>query len=259
MTRISRLLRKGTEHTSEAAQNIVYVSIEEARRLGDFAKQERTQLLTLVSIYVISWFFLFALHASPLDAPTLVVQEYNESFLTKPKFAKGPAAMERGVHAYLTRYMKGTSASRVNKLTKLIMRLSRQHQFNPGLIVSIMRVESGFRAWAVSPRGALGLMQIMPETGIWIAQRYGMKWEGPVILLDEEVNTTMGVRYLAFLRDKYDGDLRKMLSAYNRGPARVDEEVAEGRDGALEYYYKVKECLPKLALVPKRAQELHVD
>lgn len=258
---IGRLFCRGRLETSEAANQICQFSIEEARRLGawalPYAKKEKG-LLTLVAMYLVSAFLVFTLHASPLDAPTLVVQEYNESFLTKARFSKGPAAVEHGIEAYLTRNMKGASKLRVMKLTKLVMKLARQHNFHPGLIVSVMRVESGFRSWAVSPRGALGLMQIMPETGQWIAERYGMNWEGPVMLLDEEVNTTMGVRYLAYLRDKYDGDLRKMLSAYNRGPAKVDEEVAEGRDGQLEYYYKVKEYLPKLASVPRK-QDVHVD
>jgi soluble lytic murein transglycosylase-like protein len=80
-----------------------------------------------------------------------------------------------------------------------------------------------------------------------------MKWDGPVTLLDEESNVTMGVRYLAFLRDKYNGDLQKMLAAYNCGPAKVDENMAVGRNVAMDYYNKVKQYFPRLALAgPKQ-------
>lgn len=220
---------------------------------------------------------MFALHADTLDAPTLVFQEYNENFLSEAKLdetkvnrsdkskrdnkmsKKRFIAAERGIRAYLEKNIKGVSPTRAAKLSKIVLNLSRKHDFQPGLILSIIKVESNFQPWAVSPMGALGLMQIMPETGAWLAGRCGMKWDGPAMLLDEEINATMGVWYLAYLRDKYSGDLKKMLSAYNRGPAKVDLEVAAGRSMTLEYYEKVRQYLPRLALGVKQGQYTHVD
>lgn len=203
---------------------------------------------------------MFALHARPLDAPTLVVQEYNENFLKVSAQKGNLLPTERVVHEYLSRHMKNVPAPKAARLSRHILKLSRQYKFPPGLILSVIRVESGFQPWAVSSQGALGLMQIMPDTGAWLAQRYGMKWDGPVTLLDEEVNVTMGVRYLAYLRDKYGGDLQKILAAYNCGPGRVDENMAVGRNVAMGYYNKVKEYFPRLALVgPKQDLTAHVD
>lgn len=207
--------------------------------------------VTTLLVYLVSGFSMFALQAHTLDAPTLVVQEYNENFL---KTEAKSLPTEKAIHGYLVKHMRDVPSYKAARLSKLILKLSRQYKFPPGLILSVIRVESNFQPWAVSSQGALGLMQIMPDTGAWLAQRYGMKWEGPVTLLDEETNITMGVRYLAYLRDKYGGDLKKILVAYNRGPAKVDLDVAGGRTLAMGYYLKVKEYFPRFALAGSTTQ-----
>ncbi|MBI3555101.1 MAG: lytic transglycosylase domain-containing protein [Deltaproteobacteria bacterium] len=154
--------------------------------------------------------------------------------------------------------MKDAGALKIDRLSRLIVRMARENNLSSGLILSVMKVESGFRGWATSPRGALGLMQLMPETGAWMAQRYGIGWDGPATLLDEEKNTTLGIRYLAYLRDKYSGDLEKALSAYNRGPAKVDGEVSGGKNGTLKYFRKVRYSLPRFALGDIRGRRSNV-
>lgn len=199
--------------------------------------------------YLVTGFFMFALHASSLDAPTLVFHEYSENFILR-KGSKASAQQMLGVASvktYLLDHMKDLPEFKAERLSRLIVRLSREHNIPARLILSVMKVESNFQPWAVSPKGALGLMQLMPETGAWVAARYGMRWDGPATLLDEEMNTIMGVRYLSYLKDKYSGDLRKMLSAYNRGPAAVDLDVSNGRNFTTDYYKKIKEYLPKFA------------
>jgi soluble lytic murein transglycosylase-like protein len=215
----------------------------------------------LGAVYLTSSFFMFALHAETLDAPTLVYQDYKENFIVRQgaqasKHIKTDVAR---VRTYLVDHMKETPVSKIEKISRLIVSLGRQHGIPPGLILTIVKVESNFNSWAVSPRGALGLMQLMPETGAWQAGRCGMTWSGPAMLLDEEQNLSLGIKYLAWLKGKYNGDLRKMLSAYNRGPARVDEDENEGRNPTLEYYHKIKQYLPKFAMSEKQDQKTHVD
>ncbi|MEW6055713.1 MAG: lytic transglycosylase domain-containing protein [Bdellovibrionota bacterium] len=216
------------------------------------------RLVITTVLYVVSGFFVFALHAHTLDAPTLVLKEQErfsaETVIKSNTKSKITAAqnMELAIKTHLLKNMKGFEPTKAARLSKLIYKLSKKHGFSPGLILSVIKIESNYLPWAVSPRGALGLMQIMPETGEWLVAKYGMKWQGPAMLFDEEVNVTLGIRYMAYLRDKYRGDLKKMLSAYNRGPARVDEEVAEGRFFTLGYYNKITEYLPRVALVEKR-------
>ena len=81
------------------------------------------------------------------------------------------------------------------------------------LVRSVMAAESGFQPLAVSPKGAIGLMQLMPGTAADLgADPY-----------DPEQNVDAGTRYLRDLLTKYDGGLRHALAAYNAGPAAVDK------------------------------------
>ena len=85
------------------------------------------------------------------------------------------------------------------------------------LLASIVEAESGFRPDAVSNKGALGLMQLMPlhfvATGPSI---------DPIDPLDPTVNLNLGARYLRDLRKRYDGDLELALAAYHAGPGTID-------------------------------------
>ena len=84
------------------------------------------------------------------------------------------------------------------------------------MVKSIMAAESAFNPDAVSPKGALGLMQVMPAT----AQQFGLDASVP------EQNVDAGTRYLRFLIDKYQryrNWLRRVIAAYNAGPAAVDK------------------------------------
>src|SRR5205823_6668849 len=77
---------------------------------------------------------------------------------------------------------------------------------------SVVAAESGYKADAVSPKGAIGLMQLMPAT----AQTYGADPRDPA------QNVEAGTAYLRELLIKYDGDARRALAAYNAGPGAVD-------------------------------------
>lgn len=83
----------------------------------------------------------------------------------------------------------------------------------PELVRSVMKAESGFAPRAVSPKGAIGLMQLMPAT----AQSLGADPYDPA------ANVDAGARYLRELLEKYDGGLRHALAAYNAGPAAVEK------------------------------------
>jgi soluble lytic murein transglycosylase len=95
---------------------------------------------------------------------------------------------------------------------------------DPALVCAVVRAESRFRADAVSPRGAVGLMQIMPDTAVWIAGRLGVS---EFDIDDPETNLRFGTWYLRYLIDRF-GSLDLALAAYNAGPTRVAGWVAEG-------------------------------
>jgi hypothetical protein len=84
----------------------------------------------------------------------------------------------------------------------------------PDLVNSVIHAESGFNARAVSPKGARGLMQLMPAT----ANQLGVN-----DAFDPQANVTGGSRYLRELLERYNFDLVKALAAYNAGPERVEQ------------------------------------
>lgn len=93
-----------------------------------------------------------------------------------------------------------------------IWRAARKHQVDGLLVAAVIEAESGFTPDAVSPKGAVGLMQLLPSTG-------GLY--GSPDLLDTSTNLDLGTRYLARLLRDFDGDLERALAAYNAGPAAV--------------------------------------
>jgi soluble lytic murein transglycosylase-like protein len=96
----------------------------------------------------------------------------------------------------------------------LASKAAAANQISPELVFSVMRQESAFVPCAVSDKGALGLMQLMPETATQL---------GVFDPLDAEQNVLGGAKYLKQLFTRYSGDLNKTLGAYNAGPGRVDD------------------------------------
>ena len=99
-------------------------------------------------------------------------------------------------------------------MNEAINAVSSRHHLDPDLINSVIHAESGFNPRAVSPKGAQGLMQLMPQT----ASRLGV-----VNSFDPGDNLEGGTRYLRELLERYNFDLIKALAAYNAGPQRVEQ------------------------------------
>lgn len=93
----------------------------------------------------------------------------------------------------------------------------------PELVLAMISVESNGRKGAVSPKGAVGLMQILPSTAREIALKNGMVPPSHSDLVDPDTNIRLGVFYLDKLLGRYDNDLTLALAAYNAGPRRVSE------------------------------------
>lgn len=107
-----------------------------------------------------------------------------------------------------------TGAHDTTNLEAAISAAGRKHGVDTDLIRSIVTAESGDDAFAVSSKGALGLMQLMPAT----ASSLGIK-----NVFDPEENIDGGTQYIRELLEQYDGDVAKALAAYNAGPGRVAE------------------------------------
>ena len=99
-------------------------------------------------------------------------------------------------------------------MNDLINSISARQHLDPDLINSVIHAESGFNPQAVSPKGAQGLMQLMPKTSTKL---------GVANAFDPQANVEGGTRYLRELLERYDFDLIKALAAYNAGPERVEQ------------------------------------
>jgi soluble lytic murein transglycosylase-like protein len=103
-------------------------------------------------------------------------------------------------------------AAATGDLHALASEAARRHGLDPDLVLAVVAVESGFRPEAVSPKGARGLMQLMPAT----AQALGVE-----DAFDPSANLDGGARHLQELIALYDGDVTKALAAYNAGAGAV--------------------------------------
>lgn len=95
----------------------------------------------------------------------------------------------------------------------IIDREAGKQKIDPKLVQAVVEVESAYSPCAVSPVGALGLMQLMPSTAesLQVADPF-----------DPSQNITAGTQFLKQMLDRYGGDLAKALAAYNAGPTKVD-------------------------------------
>lgn len=103
---------------------------------------------------------------------------------------------------------------------------ARRAGVDPSLVAAVVRAESRFRPDARSRAGAVGLMQVLPETARLVARRHGLDRFRPKMLREPEWNLLIGSLYLSELMDRYHGDVVAALAAYNAGPGVVDTWVA---------------------------------
>ncbi|HTT21168.1 MAG TPA: lytic transglycosylase domain-containing protein [Candidatus Sulfotelmatobacter sp.] len=119
----------------------------------------------------------------------------------------------------------------VTDLSQVVNDASGRYRLDPDLVNSVIKAESGFNAHAVSPKGAQGLMQLMPGTAAQL---------GVPNAFDPQANVDGGTRYLRELLERYNFDLVKALAAYNAGPQRVEQF------GGVPPYYETRAYVAKI-------------
>jgi soluble lytic murein transglycosylase-like protein len=134
----------------------------------------------------------------------------------------------RGVERFAERYRIGED------LADQIHRAAVGAAIEPGLAFGLISVESSFRRTAVSHAGAVGYTQLLPSTARWLVPGTTRSQ-----LINPDTNLEIGFRYLRYLLDYYDGDVRLALTAYNRGPGTVDRLVRQGRNPENGYAERV--------------------
>ena len=116
---------------------------------------------------------------------------------------------------------------------RAVIRAAQQHHVQPALLLAVMKAESSFNPTVVSKAGAVGLMQLIPETAI----RHGVR-----NLYDTNENVIGGAKHLRYLLDRFHGNIRLALAAYNAGERKVD------RYGQIPPYKETQDYVKKVLL-----------
>lgn len=122
-------------------------------------------------------------------------------------------------------------------IAQSIAETSDRHRLDPALVRAVIQAESAFDPRAESPKGAMGLMQLMPETAV------SLNVTNPY---DPDQNISGGVRHLRYLLDRFSGDVRLALAAYNAGESRVM------RDKRVPAITETREYVKKVMLLYKQ-------
>ncbi len=126
----------------------------------------------------------------------------------------------KAVAAIIERNSKRLDDGQVRALAQLIVDECDRQGLDPMLVLAVIKAESGFSTRAVSVRGAVGLMQVMPSTASFISQQMGMEYKGRASLHDPITNVKLGIYYLGMLRERYSS-IERALVAYNFGPNKA--------------------------------------
>ncbi|MBP2663259.1 MAG: mltC 1 [Firmicutes bacterium] len=138
-----------------------------------------------------------------------------------------------------------------------------ERDIDPFLIAGVIRTESKFSSQARSPKGALGLMQIMPETGRWIAEQLGEQEYRTADLTDPDINIRFGSWYLSSLKKEFGGNEVLVLAAYNGGRGNVKQWIVrygwnEDFDDVQQIPFKeTREYVEKVLYSKKKYIELY--
>jgi soluble lytic murein transglycosylase len=143
------------------------------------------------------------------------------------------------------------------ELQRAVTRAAQQHHLHPALLLAVMKAESSFNPLVVSKAGAVGLMQLVPET----AMRHGVQ-----NLYDTNENVAGGARHLRYLLDRFHGNTRLALAAYNAGERKVDrykqippyKETRHYVQKVLSYYRDYRKETSLLPLGERQREEYKI-
>lgn len=201
-------------------------------RNGFSIRHERRQVIgTITRLY------LDGDNSSFVDIPTAEIDHFEalpaETAPVEPApVGSAPAASAKDASASQSKLQAPTEhVQHPVDLNEVVNTASGTYNLDPDLVNSVIRAESGFNVRAVSPKGARGLMQLMPQT----ASQLGVQ-----NVFDPRANVEGGTRYLRELLERYNFDLIKALAAYNAGPQRVEQY------GGVPPYYETKAYVARI-------------
>jgi len=148
--------------------------------------------------------------------------------------------------------------------SQIVYRYALEKDLDPFLVAGVIRTESKFNAQARSPKGALGLMQMMPETAKWVAEQMDIPNDFNISQLENpEVNIRMGTWYMSSLKKEFRGNEVLLLAAYNGGRGNVKQWMGRYNwtmsfdDVEKIPFLETREYVNRVLYSKKRYQELY--
>jgi len=132
----------------------------------------------------------------------------------------------------------------VEEMATRVDQVSRRYGVSPDMIFAVIQTESAFDPMAVSDRGAVGLMQLLPSTAREVAQELNIQWTDGRILWGPLTNIEMGTFYLRSLISRFN-NVEVALAAYNQGPNRIAALQATNAALPMAYSGRVFSALPE--------------
>ncbi|MCK4460703.1 MAG: transglycosylase SLT domain-containing protein [candidate division Zixibacteria bacterium] len=177
-----------------------------------------------VGIYLSKWISFLAVFIYLIQSGLLI-------FLIKDKFdlerqivfqQKRITELEERLQIFkaIEDFQIGFSDEEVGQLSDVVFTESRRYHYDPMFVLAIIITESSFRKGQVSPKGARGLMQMIPYVGEDVAMRAGVDWEGLQTLFEPQSNIKLGTLHLFEQILKF-GDVQQAIVAYNMGETRL--------------------------------------
>ena len=109
----------------------------------------------------------------------------------------------------------------------IIAKHTEAYDVDPYLTLAMIYCESTFNADALSHAGARGLMQIMPDTGAWLAPKINLTAYDASMLYDPDINVQMGCWYVSYLINRFNGETKNAVAAFHSGQGTVDKWLAD--------------------------------
>ena len=203
----------------------------------------------LVSVAIYSYLNIFSLY-NKLTAEQARVEQLR-------KIVREDKEKTR-ILGIINSFNTGLSAKEKRSISVLIYNISKKYNVNPALILSVIRAESSFNNFSVSDKGAVGLMQVQPVTGLYLIKKYDiasrkfnynaryMDYLPPSYLYNPSLNIKLGVVYFIDLIHKFK-NLELALFAYNAGPTLTSEILdSVQRNGSNDSRYNVDSTVDDL-------------
>ena len=129
--------------------------------------------------------------------------------------------LEHQIEAFLDKEAFALRGSSRSNFIAHLLATAKDHEFDPLLILAIMKVESSFKLHAVSHAGALGLLQLKPIAAKEVSNVFDLAPVSARQLMDPFINVKFGIHYLSFLRKSVGKNWMRILAAYNAGPTFI--------------------------------------